>query len=88
MVSCSVAVGTATKAMQWQKIERILETAENEMYKEKSTSSINFGIHAINGIITSLHMKSPWRKSIRKKSASCARRWELPWGFLKQRLKS
>ncbi|GLC81525.1 hypothetical protein LBYZC6_36390 [Lacrimispora brassicae] len=62
MVSCSVAVGTATKAMQWQKIERILETAENEMYKEKSTSSINFGIHAINGIITSLHMKSPWEK--------------------------
>lgn len=62
MVSCSVAVGTATKFKHWQKIERILETAENEMYKEKSISSINFGIHAINGIITSLHMKSPWEK--------------------------
>ncbi len=62
MVSCSVAVGTATKEKHWQRIERILELAENEMYKEKSTSSINFGIHAINGIITSLHMKSPWEK--------------------------
>ena len=62
MVSCSVAVGIATKVKHWQRIERILETAENEMYKEKSTSSINFGIHAINGIITSLHMKSPWEK--------------------------
>jgi diguanylate cyclase (GGDEF)-like protein/PAS domain S-box-containing protein/putative nucleotidyltransferase with HDIG domain len=62
MVSCSVAVGIATKIKHWQKIERILETAENEMYKEKSISSINFGIHAINGIITSLHMKSPWEK--------------------------
>ncbi|MDR7810996.1 MAG: diguanylate cyclase [Lacrimispora sp.] len=62
MVSCSVAVGIGTKAKHWQKIERILETAENEMYKEKSISSINFGIRAINGMITSLHMKSPWEK--------------------------
>uniref|UniRef100_UPI0006D2A1FD hypothetical protein n=1 Tax=Clostridium sp. NkU-1 TaxID=1095009 RepID=UPI0006D2A1FD len=62
MVSCSVAVGIAAKVRHWQKIEQILEAAENEMYKEKSISSINFGIHAINGIITSLHMKSPWEK--------------------------
>ncbi len=62
MVSCSIALGTATKSRHWQKIEWIQETAENEMYKEKGVSSIKFGIHAINGIITSLHMKSPWEK--------------------------
>lgn len=63
MVSCSIAVGIAAKIKHWQKIERILESAENEMYKEKSISSRNFGIQAIHGIITSLHMKSPWEKT-------------------------
>lgn len=62
MVSCSIAVGTATKLKHWQRIEQILETAENEMYKEKSISSLNFGTHAIHSIVTSLHRKSPWEK--------------------------
>lgn len=87
MVSCSVAVGIGTKAKHWQKIDRILETAENEMYKEKSISSINFGIHAINGIITSLHMKSPWEKKHSEEVSKLCERIGLAMGLPETEIK-
>ena len=62
-VSCSLALGAATKSRPYQKIEKVLETAENEMYKEKAVSHQRFGAETIASILRSLHERSPREKA-------------------------
>lgn len=58
----SMAAGIATKTKPYQVIEQTLELAENEMYKEKTTSRQRFGVEAIHNIIQALHEKSVYEK--------------------------
>jgi len=61
-VTCSLSAGTAVKDQSYQHIEKIMQTAENEMYREKTASKKAFGIEAIRNIIQSLHERSPREK--------------------------
>ncbi len=61
-VKCSMALGVDTKTCSCQEIERIIENAENIMYKEKSLSRKSFGVDTINTIMNTLHERSPQEK--------------------------
>lgn len=61
-VPCSMAIGVATKWRTYQQIEKVMETAETEMYREKSVSTRSFGVDAIRSIINTLHKKYPREK--------------------------
>lgn len=61
-VKCSMALGFDTKTSSYQELERIMENAENEMYKEKSHSRKRFGADTINTIMNTLHERSPREK--------------------------
>jgi diguanylate cyclase (GGDEF)-like protein/PAS domain S-box-containing protein len=58
-VECSMALGLDTKDSTYQDIDRIMENAENDMYKNKSLSRTNFNTNMINTFIETLHEKSP-----------------------------
>ncbi|SEW14528.1 diguanylate cyclase [[Clostridium] fimetarium] len=62
-ITCSMATGVDTKTKHYQEIEKILENAENEMYKEKIASRKSFGTGAIMSIINALHEKSAFDKA-------------------------
>lgn len=61
-VSCSMAFGTAVKRKPYQRIEKVMEAAETEMYREKSVSRKSFGLEAIKSIINTLYEKRPCEK--------------------------
>lgn len=61
-VPCSMAFGIAVKRKPYQRIEKVMETAETEMYREKSVSQRSFGLEAIKSILNTLYEKRPWEK--------------------------
>ncbi len=61
-IACSMAVGIAAKTRSFQRLEKTMEVAESEMYKDKAVSFKGFGRDATKSIIASLHEKSPWDK--------------------------
>jgi len=61
-VSCSMAFGIAVKRKPYQRIEKVMETAETEMYREKSVSQKSFGLEAVKSILNTLYEKRPWEK--------------------------
>ena len=61
-VPCSMAVGSAAKTENYQQIEKVMEAAETEMYREKVFSTKRFGVNAIRSIISTLHDKYPKEK--------------------------
>ncbi len=62
VISCSMALGVDTKFKSYQRMEKVMETAENEMYKEKAVSKQNFSVDAIESMIKTLHVRSPREK--------------------------
>lgn len=62
VISCSMALGVDTKTKPYQKMEKIIENAESEMYKEKAISKKRFGTKTLESIIGALHEKCPWEK--------------------------
>ena len=63
IISCSIATGVDTKFNQYQEIEKIVENAESEMYKEKIASRKSFNTGSIMSIINALHEKSSFDKA-------------------------
>ena len=61
-IKCNVSFGCATKTEESEDIERTMENAENEMYKEKTLNRKNVGSDMINTIISTLHERSPREK--------------------------
>ena len=61
-IPCSMAVGTAAKTESYQQIEKVMEAAETEMYREKVISTKRFGVEAIRSIISTLHEHYPQEK--------------------------
>lgn len=61
-VSCSMAFGIAVKRKPYQRIEKVMEAAETEMYREKSVSQKSFGLEAIRSILNTLYEKRPCEK--------------------------
>lgn len=61
-VSCSMAFGIAVKRKPYQRIEKVMEAAETEMYREKSVSRKSFGLEALKSILNTLYEKRPCEK--------------------------
>jgi diguanylate cyclase (GGDEF)-like protein/putative nucleotidyltransferase with HDIG domain len=57
-IKCSISLGYDTKTEPEQDIERIMENAENKMYKEKTINRKSINTTMVNTIIASLHSRS------------------------------
>lgn len=62
-IKCSMALGFDTKTSIYQDIEKIMGSAESEMYKEKLLSRKSFGTDTMNTIMSSLQKKSEREKT-------------------------
>lgn len=58
-IKCDMSMGYDTKQIAGQDLERIMENAENMMYKVKSLSKKSFEAETINHIMNTLHKRSP-----------------------------
>ncbi|MPL94257.1 hypothetical protein SDC9_40407 [bioreactor metagenome] len=61
-IPCGMAAGVATKEKHYHRIEKTAEQAENEMYKDKTTSCKRFSKDAVQNIIKLLHERTPAEK--------------------------
>lgn len=61
-IKCSMALGCDTKTHYKQSLERIMENAENEMYKEKTLNRETINSDIFYSMIETLHKKFPEEK--------------------------
>jgi diguanylate cyclase (GGDEF)-like protein/PAS domain S-box-containing protein len=61
-IKCSMSMGHATKTAKYQNIDRIMESAEADMYKEKMFNRKTVGTDMINAIVETIHNKCPREK--------------------------
>ncbi len=61
-IQCSMSMGASTKTQMSQKIKRVMENAENAMYKEKTLLRKSVNKQLINTIIDTLHENNPSEK--------------------------
>ncbi|HSM25924.1 MAG TPA: diguanylate cyclase [Anaerolineaceae bacterium] len=62
-INCSMSMGYETKTEIGQDIEKIMASAENKMYSEKTLKQKHIHSDMINSIITTLHDRSPHEKT-------------------------
>jgi diguanylate cyclase (GGDEF)-like protein/PAS domain S-box-containing protein len=62
-IHCSMSMGHETKTEIGQDIEKIMASAENKMYSEKTLKQKIIHSDLINSIITTLHERSPHEKT-------------------------
>lgn len=63
VVSCSMALGIATKDTPLQNLDKVVKEAEYQMYSEKSATAKKIGSTAVKGILSALHERSPREKT-------------------------
>ena len=63
VIKSSMALGHDTKLSSQQRIEHVIEDAENKMYREKTLNSSSVNSEMINTIIETLHEKSEKEKA-------------------------
>lgn len=61
-LSCSMALGVDTKSSHYDDIQKVLSSAESEMYHNKLTMKKSFGNDTINTIMDSLQQRSEEEK--------------------------
>lgn len=62
-INCSMSMGYETKTELGQDIEKIMASAENKMYSEKTLKQKLIRSDLINSIITTLHERNPREKT-------------------------
>jgi diguanylate cyclase (GGDEF)-like protein len=68
-ISVSVSFGWDTKTKPGEDIQKVLKSAEDDMYKNKIMESQSNRNHAINTIINTLHEKNPREEQHSKRSS-------------------
>lgn len=77
----SISLGSATKRSPEQRIEEVIESAENRMYKEKTINRKKINTRMIYKIISRLHERSPREKRHSENVASLCRKTALQMGL-------
>ena len=77
----SISLGSATKRSPEQRIEEVIESAENRMYKEKTINRKKINTRMIYKIISLLHERSPREKRHSENVAALCRKTAFQMGL-------